>query len=251
MKNAADFIRFALSHAKPDTIPQGAELPMSIGECGSEPWEYLYGTTGHTATRELLERKYESFYGPKGWTRASYDIATENWAEKRVHVTDCQGLLDCFLGTDVNANYCYTAWCTQRGRISDITRAYKLAEAVFCCGSEGRMTHVGWVCGFLDGEPLVVEARGIRFGVCVTRLSERPWTHRGLVTKKLSYDYESSDEPVTLKLTSPMIQGKAVKDLQTALNALGYYCGSADGKCGKLTMNGIISFVRAHKSLCA
>ena len=109
------------------------------------------------------------------------------------------------------------------------------------------MTHVGFVCGFLDGEPLAVEARGIRWGVVVTRFSERPWTHRGLVTGRLSYDDEYRDEPIVLSIKKPMIQGEMVLDLQKALNALGYYCGPADGKCGKLTMMGLRAFVEAHR----
>ena len=51
------------------------------------------------------------------------------------------------------------------------------------------MGHVGWVCGFdEDGEPLVVEARGLYFGVVVTRMGSERWTHRGLMTVKFDYD---------------------------------------------------------------
>ena len=62
MKNAIDFVRFALSHAKRESIPLGAELPLDIEECGTEPWEYLFGTTGVVVTQELLERRFDSFY---------------------------------------------------------------------------------------------------------------------------------------------------------------------------------------------
>ncbi len=246
MKNAIDFVRFALSHAKYETIPVGATLPLSYSECGTEPWEYLFGTTGTLVTQELLDRKFTSYYGKKGWSRESFDLVTENWANRGVKVCDCQGLLDVFIGTDVNANYCYSAWCSERGKISDVERGYELGEAVFYQNSDGRMTHVGFICGFLGPEPLVVEARGIRFGVCVTKLSERPWTHRGLVTRQLIYDADCYDEQIVLHIQRPMIQGKAISELQSALNSLGYYCGKIDGKCGKLTMSGIREFVLAH-----
>lgn len=246
MKNAVDFIIFALSHAKAESVPDGAKLPISIDECGVEPWEYLYGTTGFTVTRPLLDERYENFYKKKGWTREAYDIATENWAALHRKATDCQGLLDAFLGTDVTANYCYTAWCTERGAIGDVARPYELGEGLFYMNGEGRMSHVGFVCGFLNGEPLAVEARGIRFGVVVTKFSDRPWTHRGLITRRLSYDPEYRDEQVVLSVTRPMIQGESILHLQKALNALGYYCGTADGKCGRLTMSGVDAFVRAH-----
>lgn len=154
--------------------------------------------------------------------------------------------MDVFVGVDVNAHYCYAAWCTEKGEISGIGRPYVLGEAVFIQGSSERMTHVGYVCGFLNGEPLIVEARGLNFGVCVTKFSDRPWTHRGLVSKQLIYTENCYDEQIILTVRRPMIQGDAIKHLQTALNALGYYCGSVDGKCGKLTMSGVNEFVEMH-----
>ena len=78
MKNAIDFIVFALTHAKPESIPEGAQLPIEVEECGSEPWEYLYGTTGHKISQSLLDERFEHYYKSKGWTREAYDIATEN-----------------------------------------------------------------------------------------------------------------------------------------------------------------------------
>ena len=247
MQNALDFIKFALTHAKRESIPDDAKLPMDADDCGSEPWEYLYGTTATPVTEELLNERYENFYSKRGWTREAFDIATENWAALHRRATDCQGLLDSFLGTDVTANYCYSAWCTERGAISDIERPYEIGEAVFYRNkTDGRMTHVGFVCGFLNGEPLCVEARGIRFGVVVTRFAERPWTYRGLVTQKLSYDESLRDDPLVLEIKKPMIQGKMIRELQRALNALGYYCGAVDGKCGRITMSGVTAFARAH-----
>lgn len=246
LKTALDFIIFALTHAKQETIPEGAQLPITREECGSEPWEYLYGTTGHRVTKALLEERYEHFYRKKGWSREAYGIATENWAALGRKATDCQGLLDSFLGTDVTANYCYSAWCTEKGSIEEVERPFEIGEAVFFRNSEGRMTHVGFICGFLNGEPLAVEARGIRFGVCVTKLSERPWSHRGLVTQKLSYEKDLRPEPILLEIKKPMIQGECIMNLQKALNALGYYCGVADGRCGRVTMSGVRSFAVAH-----
>ena len=246
MKNAIDFIRFALSHAKRETVPVGAQLPLDIEECGTEPWEYLFGTTGLKVTDEILNRKYKEYYRFKGWSRESYDLVTENWAARQVIATDCQGMLSVYLGMDVNPNFCYMCWCTKKGLISSIERPFVLGEAVFFRNNENRMCHIGFICGFLDGEPLVVEARGLRFGVCVTKLSERPWSHRGLIAKQLIYDENCYDEQIRLSVQKPMIQGDAVLHLQKALNSLGYYCGNADGKCGNLTMNGIREFVEAH-----
>ena len=246
MKTALDFIVFALSHVKPESIPKGAKLPIGAEECGAEPWEYLYGTTGNKVTGALLDERYEHYYSRKGWTREAFDLVTADWPTLKRRAADCQGLLDAFLGTDVTANYCYSAWCTEKGPIDEIERPYQAGEALFYRNSEGRMSHVGFVCGFLNGEPLTVEARGVRFGVVVTKFSDRVWTHRGLITAKLSYDTEFRDEPLLLERKKPMIQGECIEHLQRALNALGYYCGSPDGKCGRITMSGVREFAVRH-----
>lgn len=246
MKTAKDFIAWALTHAKRGSVPDGAKLPISLEECGTDPWEYLYGTKGNLVSKALLDERFEHHYSRNGWTREAFDIATENWAALRRRATDCEGLLDCFLGSDVTANYCYSAWCTEKGSIDLLDRPYKLGEALFYRRPDGRMGHVGFVCGFLNGEPLAVEARGIRFGVVVTKLSDRVWTHRGLVTQRLSYDEEYGPEQVLLRVKKPMIQGDSIEHLQRALNALGYYCGAPDGRCGKLTMGGVKAFAVRH-----
>lgn len=246
MKTAKDFVIWALTHAKRESIPPEAKLPIEREEAGADPWEYLYGTTGCRVTKALLDERFENFYKYKGWTREAFDGATQNWAALGRRATDCQGLLDCFLDTDVTANYCYSAWCTEKGPVDQIDRPYKLGEALFYRNSEGRMSHVGFVCGFEKGEPLAVEARGVRFGVVVTRFSDRVWTHRGLVTKKLSYDEEFAPEQVLLRVKKPMIQGESIEHLQRALNALGYYCGTPDGKCGRVTMGGVRAFALRH-----
>lgn len=246
MQRAIDFVVFALTHAKYESIPDGAKLPIDREECGREPWEYLFGTQGDAVTSELLDERFNNFYSRKGWTREAFDIATENWVKHKRRAADSDGLLASFIGEDVSANYCYIAWCTDKGSVAEVERPYEIGEALFYRNADGRMTHVGFVCGFLDGEPLTVESRGIRFGVVVTRLSERPWTHRAKVTGRLSYDYEFADDPIVLKSQTPMITGEGIMNLQKALNSLGYYCGIPDGKCGRLTMNGVREFVLTH-----
>ena len=56
----------------------------------------------------------------------------------------------------------------------------------------------------------------------------------------------SADEPTVITLTDPYMRGEKVKALQSALNALGYDCGDADGIAGKKTLAGIAAFVEAH-----
>lgn len=251
----AQFICYALSHAKRETLPDDALLPCSPDAVGTDPWEYLYGTTGTKITKALLDERFEHYYSKKGWTRDAYDELTKNWVGRTS--TDCQGLPDSFLGTDVTANYNYVSWCTEKGAISEINRPFVIGEAVFFQNSEGRMTHVGFLCGFLDGEPLVVEARGIRYGVVTTKFSERPWTHRGLMTKKLDYSTpvtlydEPSTSPVVFALTTPHMTGDNVLALQRLLLSVGYTDHEdkplkPDGDLGKRTAAALDKFVAAH-----
>ncbi len=246
MKNAIDFIRFALSHAKPETIPLGAKLPLDLEECGTSPWEYLPGTAGDRVTEEMLDSKFTDFYRLIGWTRERFDHLTENFVRCGAVASSSQGLLTAYTGMEATPNYCYSAWCTEKGEIDKMSRPFAVGEAVFFKDEDGRAVHTGFICGFLGGEPLVVEARGLASGVCVTKLSERPWTHRGLVTKRLIYDEGCYEEQVILSVREPMLQGEAIRLLQQALNTLGYFCGRADGKCGENTMRGVHEFVETH-----
>lgn len=180
MKHVTDFIKFALSHAKPEYEKY---LDYPVGDDGV--WNYLWGTSGGVCSQSLLDARYKSHYKANGWTRAEYDAVTKNFVG--THVTDCQGLLDAYLKTDTNANGNYLNYCTDKGLIASIDRPYVIGEAVFN-GTATKKTHVGWVCGFIGSDPLVIEARGIKYGVCITRMSKRPWKYRGLMTKKFSYE---------------------------------------------------------------
>lgn len=248
--NVISFVVWALSHAKRASVPDGAVLCVDLQDVGRDgEWEYLYGTTGRRVTQSLLDERYANYYSRKGWTRAEYDRATSGWIERGVTVCDCQGLEDYYSGSDTNCQGNWDRYCTDRGSISSITRPYVIGEAVFRANSSGRMVHIGWVCGYMpDGDPLIVEERGLSYGCVVSRLSQRDFTHRGLMTKRYKYG-GGIDMATIIQHTSPMMQGDNIKALQAALNGLGYDCGTADGKAGTKTMAGIKAFVEAHSGL--
>ena len=67
-------------------------------------------------------------------------------------------------------------------------------------------------------------------------------------------DYSGTADPVEpglplgtrlLKRSSPYMRGDDVKALQSALNALGYSCGTVDGIFGNKTKAGVIAFQTA------
>ena len=257
MTNVLDFIRWALTHVNPDTVPSGAVLVGGTAtNVGADPWHYLYGTVRTKTTPSRIAERWKNYYSSHGWAKESYDNATSGM-QPDDYATDCQGLLDAYLTyvqgekTDVNADYNYRKWCTGKGKISEVERPYELGEAVFMANAKGRITHVGWICGLdSDGEPLVVEARGLSYGVVVTRLEDRPWTHRGLMTKKFDYKEE---QPMTTKfeVIKPMLKGDGVKAMQNALNANGYTDdnGNAlkeDGKWGSKSQAAFRKLLEAH-----
>lgn len=223
MYKASDFIAWAVARAKPESVPAGAVITFPVGVV--QPWEYLFGTTGIKCTQAVLDNRYEEYYSKHNWTLSAYAKATDGWVAQGVYVCDCEGLLDAFLGKDVTADYCYQAWCSDKGRMSEIDRPWVIGEAVF---KESRRangswykSHIGWVCGFMpDGEPVVVEERGIRYGCVITKLTDRPWTYRGLVTHELDYKEDPMD--IRFEVVSPMHEGDAYYAMQEALKQAGY-----------------------------
>ena len=257
MTNVLDFIRWALTHVNPNTVLSGAVLANGTAtNVGTEPWHYLYGTVKSKTTAARIEERWRNHYS-KTWTREAYDHATATMSPDD-YATDCQGLLDAYLTyelgekTDVNADYNYRKWCSEKGKTSEIERPYKLGEAVFMANSRGKMSHVGWVCGLdSDGELLVVEARGLSYGVVVTRLEDRAWTHRGLMTKKFGYDKEEKPMATKFEVVSPMLRGDGIAAMQRALNANGYTDdnGNAleeDGKWGSKSQAAFRKLLEAH-----
>ena len=192
--SVSEFIRWALTHVDPVTVPTNASLLLDSASCGSEPWEYLYGTVRTSTSQTAINSLYNNYY-TNYMFRIQYDEITSEWS-RSTYATDCQGLLDAWLTyeagetTDINAAMNYANWCTSKGEIANITRDYVIGEALFIYSNRlGKISHVGWICGFdEDGTPLVVEARGLAFGVSVTRFDDRSWTHRGLMTVKFNYD---------------------------------------------------------------
>lgn len=263
----AEFIAFALSHAKKETLPENALLPVPAEAVGTDPWEYLYGTTGVPVTQYLLDKKYVDYYAKCGWSRESYNRATAGWVARHAWVCDCEGLLDAFVGEDVNAQHCYANWCTDRGEIETRDHLLEIGEAVFKYNAAQKsMTHVGFVCGYTeDGDTLVVEERGLTSGCVITKLTERPWTHYGKPTARLDFSEPvqlwteedndmNPDTPVVFKLESPMMKGDDVRDLQKVMNYWGYTDDAGDelqedGKCGRKTMEALTAFVAAHAFL--
>lgn len=258
MYNVYDFIAWALSHADPNTILKSSNFPIAKDKIGTEPWHYLFGTVKVHTNQYWLNERFNNYYSAHGWTREEYDKVTGSWLPED-WATDCQGLLDAWMTyeagekTDINAQMNYVGWCTDKGKISEIDRPYVIGEALFAYSSSSKkMTHVGWVCGFTDsGDVLAVEARGIRSGVVITKMSDRSWTHRGLMTTKFDYT-EPKVEPYVFSLQRPHLKGDECALMQDTLNRLGYRTSGGDtlevdGNWGPLSQSVLETFIELNK----
>ena len=163
-----------------------------------------------------------------------------------LYAFDCSGLVMKYLmdmgyyKSDMSSRGLYSA-CEKIDR-SDL----EAGDLVFRHNGQ-RIHHVGVYVG--DG--MVIEAKGRDDGV-VMRLIDASgtsyWNRYGrlaAITDEEMPDV-SADEPTVITLTDPYMRGEKVKALQSALNALGYDCGDADGIAGKKTLAGIAAFVEAH-----
>ena len=253
MKNIIEFMSWGLERVKRASVPAGAALAVPLERVGSvDEWEYLFGTTAIKCTAALLKERYNNYYKKQNWTETAYNNATKDFIGKTV--CDCNGVLDAYRGEDKNAAYTYANYCTEKGLIMAINRPYVIGEAVFRYSDKSKkMVHIGWICGFMpDNTPLVMEERGLLYGFVITKLTERNFTHRGLMTA--IFDYSGSSEPAAptvLSVTSPIMQGANIAAVQNALNLLGYTDdnGNAltvDGKCGKCTVQAVRKFAKAH-----
>lgn len=139
--------------------------------------------------------------------------------------------------TDINSAMNYALWCTDKGLIRNIDRKYVIGEAVFRENAAGRIVHVGWICGFMEDEPLVVEARSLSYGTVVSSLSKRNFTHRGLMKNRFEYEKEEK-KMIRFENKSPMLRGEVFLSMQRTLNLAGYVDENGnklveDGKWGR------------------
>ena len=225
MSRRTDFISWLKSHVG-DMYVWGAQGEMITGMADVERWIKKKETSDKNAERAI------------------------NFMNKAVknplYAFDCSGLIMKFLmergyaESDMSSRGLYSA-CEKIGRTDLVA-----GDLVFRHNGE-RIHHVGVYVG--DG--MVIEAKGRDDGV-VMRLIDASgtsyWNRYGrlaAITDEEMPDV-SADEPTVITLSDPYVRGEEVKALQSALNALGYDCGEADGIAGKKTLAGIAAFVDAH-----
>ncbi len=155
---------------------------------------YVYGTVGQECTIALLQakqRQYGAAMG-NGYYQLNGDYTNGDcarWLGK--WVADCSGLIKAMrkqlsgVWRDVSAQGTYDQCPTsQRGKIKTMPKVPGCTVYMWD-SKKGRMGHVGMYIG----NGLVIEARGVKYGIVITKLAGRKWTHWGLL------DYMEHDLP--------------------------------------------------------
>lgn len=187
---------------------------------------YVMGTQGKVLTKDLYNRLVK--WNPSKWFTLTRRLKVKKWIGQEV--TDCHGLIEWFVREQSGQKYdttvdgAYLA-AQEKGTIESIPE-----QLGICVRYPG---HVG----IYIGGGYVVKARVFDYGVCITRLSARPWVD-WYRHPKIQYTGVALPAPTKVKKTS---EKYAIIWLQLALNrqvTRGYIPGeklAVDGVYGKKT----------------
>ncbi|HCL01145.1 MAG TPA: hypothetical protein DHW61_01810 [Lachnoclostridium phytofermentans] len=186
--------------------------------------KYVMGTNCRLLTASRLQSLINT--NPVNWFTVDRIKECNKWVGQVT--TDCHGLIEGYIN-DYNLNGVVEAGegtydmtsdnafnkATVKGEISTIDK-----DLVGLC-----VRYPGHV-GVYIGNGQVVEARGLNYGVCITNLKDRPWTHW---YEHPGIEYEKVTTKRVLLLTTPYMRGNDVKKLQQLIGV------NADGIYGPVT----------------
>lgn len=229
-----------------------------------------YGQNPRTGSLNLSDTAVKSSWKPTGWYYTQYDGNSKQkekalyWRSHATRVWDCAGMaegiyqLHTGVCVDTKARYIYSQWCDPKGS-GTIPASYRVPGAAMFWGeSAASIHHIGYLYKPVNesnpsGDWYIIEARGVIYGVVLTKLSSRKPNYWGLMTKYFDYSNTTPDyTPVKLNLGDRLLKngcdGDDVKELQTNLIRLGYDCGAwgADGDFGDATEMAVRAFQKAN-----
>lgn len=220
---------------------------------------YIMAATGQNPKKWAVNSWWFTQY-----TNADQRKKALYWREHAQRVWDCNGLAEGlykdYSGLDINtqARYNYAQWCSPKGS-GLIPAKYRVpGAAVFWGSNASNIHHVAYLYkpvkdGVPGGDWYLIEARGVYYGVVMTKLNDRRPNYWGWMTKYFDYDQSGVSVPVDAPATSTRIlrngdEGEDVKAMQTNLIRLGYDCGrwGADGDFGDATEMALKKFQSEH-----
>lgn len=214
-------------------------LSLLDPQCG-----YVWGETGRLCTAATLEQMRKMckdnqnspwYDGNNGF---NYLQRCLKWIGKIVF--DCAGILDKLFGINLNA-HAYYSFAKVKGLIANMPD--RPGILLFRVNSRGTMVHVGVYIG--NGH--AIEARSAFYGVVMTGVSYRGWTHWA---ECHLIDY-TEDDMIYCKFEdgreTPTSSSPVVRSMQEGLVKLDIKMISdkeypPDGRYGKATANGVAVF---------
>lgn len=206
----------------------------------SKRYGYVLGAQGHTYSKELAEK-----WGAvkrAGKSKSYFVTSCKRWFGRRV--VDCSGMIvEAFRAYDLDfgdksADYFYNSYTVERGKIATLPE-----ETGLIVWKKG---HIGVYIG--DGK--VIEARGYKYGVVVSKLSTQKWTNWGRL-KNVRYIEPAEPKPEFTRVLQykarDIMRGEDVKALQKLLTKANQAPGQPDGSFGPKTRGAVKSFQRAKK----
>ena len=216
---------------------------------------YIMGATGQDPRKWKTTSWWFTQYTGKKKEKALY------WREHAARVWDCNGLAEGlykdFSGTDINskARYNYRDWCGVKGSGLIPAKRRVPGAAVFWSDSgSGSIHHVAYlirpvVAGKPEGDWWMIEARGVMYGVVITKLMSRKPNFWGWMDKYFDYENTVVSDGGAAAAGRNLrngCEGEDVRQLQAGLIRLGYDLGrwGADGDFGDATEAAVRAFQR-------
>lgn len=210
-----------------------------------EKWGYVWGLNGELYTQAMAEKFKRDRRSTSKWRdpETYWTQDCKRWIGKMA--ADCSGGIVGAIRSknpsygDRSANT-FKSQFSESGKISTIPEIPGLAV--------WRSGHIG----IYEGNGNILEFRGTEYGAVRTKVSSRNFTHWGKI-KGVVYPSEETKVPTQenkwvvkrlLKLTSPMMKGDDVKELQARLNPNGCNCGKVDGIFGNKTDAAVRAYQR-------
>lgn len=201
---------------------------------------YVWGAQGEYNLTDEQIRRMET-----NSTNADRAIALKRKRQaegmKDIRAFDCSGLVVCYLLENGYIKSDSTAAGLYE-KCKKLTKAdLKAGDFVFRYNGT-KIHHVGV---YIDDE-MVIHSKGRDAGVVKEHIDysgESYWNRYGRFEPLQEGETEMAK---VITKTSPLTRGDDIKKLQTALNALGYDCGTADGIAGDKTLAAIQKFAAAH-----